>query len=56
MLIALIVSTDLVASLSRYPWQDHEMSLNSIHPGGQSEGCSGQDRLISNHESIQLLW
>lgn len=38
MLIALIVSTDLVALVSRYPWQDHEMSLNSIHhgPGGQS--------------------
>lgn len=37
-LIALIVSSDLVASVSRYPWQDHEMSLNSIEigPDGQS--------------------
>ncbi len=26
MLITLIVSSDLVASVSRYPWQDHEMS------------------------------
>lgn len=25
-LIALIVSSDLVASVSRYPWQDHGMS------------------------------
>lgn len=38
MLIALIVSSDLVAPVSRYPWQDHEMSLSSIlsGPSGQS--------------------
>ncbi len=26
-----------------------------VDDGGQSEGCSGQERLISNQESIQLL-
>lgn len=38
MLITLIVSPDLVTPVSRYPRQDHEMSLNSIQsgPGGQS--------------------
>lgn len=37
-MITLIVSSDLVASVSTYPWQDHNMSLNSNQngPGVQS--------------------
>lgn len=29
--------------------------VSEVDDGGQSEGCSGQERLISNQESIQLM-
>lgn len=55
MLIALIVSSDLVESVSRYPWQDNETSWRQRGGlgGGQKLDMTGPhtDVILETHMS-----
>lgn len=52
MLIALIVSSDLVAPVSRYPWQDHKMSWRQR---GGGVGRDTEQEIVRNREKEDAL-